>query len=543
MVAIMSIISYSDALNRWWVGGDSFLLVTITSQKSINEIFITPYLSTPGFTDIALYWRPVLSIFTKAVTEIAGPSPASHVAANIGLHVFTAISIGYFTSRLIERPIAGYITAFLFALHPLGVQVVPVVSRRGDILMTLLLVLSLYSFVFYDGLESRIVAAILITLAILTKEFAIFFTPIFPLYSWYSFSGEIRNKVSSFLIMIIPFSALGIMYIVARVAVLGQIGGKETSIILLGRITGLAGYGLSFSYPYDSIGAVATATPQLALVFPVIGILLGIAYKYDRFKRGLNPNHIYLLIISLIIISTTFLVPYIALPFDTEDPLWVRWIVTGALWGMVVVGVVVTTIDFIRREGTWTDLKPLSIPILWIALPLISPLLFGFSLRSGYSIMAGFCILFSILFTLTTDYFSSFSSQSISPGLIYGIFLLLLLTPLVIATPALHDYGWDSAGKTGEQTYETLVSVDEEKTESIKVRGVATQVEPHGRFSAHSLPVMQEYAYRYLLRRHGFTNISRVEGVILDHPPDSTYASQSGNTILIHYLHNRSEPQ
>jgi len=165
--------------------------LTIRSFTSMKEILFTPVQGN---------YHPVTMLSLAVNYAISGLSPTSYHLVNLLLHLLNILLVFFFVYRLTGKKIwIAWVTALLFAVHPLHAESVAWVSERKDVL---------YSFFFLAGLilylrflENRTVnrflaVFFLFILSLLSKPSAIVFPLVLILIDLYY--GRLRETRSWF---------------------------------------------------------------------------------------------------------------------------------------------------------------------------------------------------------------------------------------------------------------------------------------------------------------------------------------------------------
>ena len=108
----------------------------ITSFKNISDIVSKPVQGN---------YHPLTMLSLAFNYAVSGESPRSYHVVNLILHLLNVLLVFLFVRRLTGyKPWMAFVTALLFAVHPLHVESVAWVSERKDVL---------YSFFFLAGLH------------------------------------------------------------------------------------------------------------------------------------------------------------------------------------------------------------------------------------------------------------------------------------------------------------------------------------------------------------------------------------------------------
>jgi protein O-mannosyl-transferase len=244
VLLVLPLILYVGALRLGYVLDDKLVLsenqFVQKGSRGIRDIFthdsFTGYLGTQQNLVAGARYRP-LSLATFAIEhQLFGVSPGMSHFMNVFLYGLTALLIFKLLSGLVpDRPERAwylrlpFVTALLFALHPLHTEAVANIKGRDEIL-ALLLALAAASYCLrgiVEGKTSRTwVAAALFLLAIFAKENAIMFLFVIPL-MLLAFTESGFKKVA---MQMVPFVAATGLYLIIRYSVIGFLLGGDQEI-------------------------------------------------------------------------------------------------------------------------------------------------------------------------------------------------------------------------------------------------------------------------------------------------------------------------
>jgi protein O-mannosyl-transferase len=172
----LALLSYGNVFGHSFLFDDEFLLQRnsfLKSWSSIGEIFQTS--STGGSGGIDNFYRPIQILFYLLVHQAFGLSVEAFHALNLTIHFLNMCLIYHLGRKLTLNPIAAFLAAGLWGVHPMHTEAVSYMSGTADPLATMFCLCSVYLCL---GLGARSwlrwTGAILCgALALLSKESAI----------------------------------------------------------------------------------------------------------------------------------------------------------------------------------------------------------------------------------------------------------------------------------------------------------------------------------------------------------------------------------
>lgn len=225
LVAIISFVLYSNTINHGYVLDDNGLIVenTQTKQgiKKIPEIFKTSYRFGMNITDYSLY-RPLSKAMFAAEWELSPNNPSIHHLVNILLYSLLCYLIFITLSRLLKGELfVPFVTALLFAAHPLHTEVVANIKSRDEIVCLLLVITAcyfLYSYATKNSTKALFIGILTYFFALFSKESAITFLAVVPL-MYYFFTNAPKQK---YIMTIIGMGLSTVVFLIIRRQVLGN---------------------------------------------------------------------------------------------------------------------------------------------------------------------------------------------------------------------------------------------------------------------------------------------------------------------------------
>ena len=166
------------------IAGNQAFLADLANAPSV---FTRSYFEIDGeLTDLETYYRPLVVLSFMLDTQVGGGDPATFHATNVALHTAVVLLLFSLALRLGAARVPAFMSALLFAVHPLTAQAVCWIVGRNDILLALFAVASLI------GLDAALrgsrwgaplhVAAF--ALALFTKETGVVLLPAYGVLVW-----------------------------------------------------------------------------------------------------------------------------------------------------------------------------------------------------------------------------------------------------------------------------------------------------------------------------------------------------------------------
>ncbi len=237
IVAVVFLVYY-QATTFDFVTYDDYDLVSRNGNFLSSLSNLATSFTTHAFTthrEVGVYYRPLLLVSFIFDYHIWKLDAFGYHLTNILLHCGNAILCFALLLVLLRNDFVALMGSLLFALHPVQVEAVTWVSGRNDTLLCFFILLMVLSYVLYrQSTPSRIkyfvLSMISFALAIFTKEPAMFFLLILPLYDLCCTQPlKLRQRYSSrrFLFGLLVPVFISAIYLVIRLNVLGEFIGAE----------------------------------------------------------------------------------------------------------------------------------------------------------------------------------------------------------------------------------------------------------------------------------------------------------------------------
>ncbi len=210
LVAVVFLL-YGRSITFDFVNYDDYDLVVRNTEFLKDPGNILTSFTTHAFTthrEEGVYYRPILLLSYFADYALWGVNPAGFHLTNVLLHAVATLLLFLLAVELLRQArgapangevsagatsfigddrLTAFLTALLFAVHPVQTESVAWVAGRNDILLGVFILGSLCCHIaqYRPGARPGVwyaFSAALFAAALLTKESALFFLPLFPLY-------------------------------------------------------------------------------------------------------------------------------------------------------------------------------------------------------------------------------------------------------------------------------------------------------------------------------------------------------------------------
>lgn len=517
----LATLAHVESLSYWFVSTDVLPLIEssrVSSFAGFVGLFAEPLMDGTRFTEVGLFYRPVSSLTYAFDYALWGLDPFGYHLTNLLLHGLAAVLVAVAVTALLDRPLVGYSSALLFAAHPLTAEVVPTAARRQDVLVTVFVLAALALFVRAHREDSRsaLVASLLAyLLALGSKEIGIVLPGLIaawvfirPDLSTGSFASdgnadgdagvrpggiggtvrsdggharqphrlvnrETRVRATRSLRALVPFLAVTIAYLLVRVAVLGGLGGYDTSLVTVGDLALVPiDYLLSITYHSNVIWAAVRASPGWIVVLVPAVVLVGLGID----RLGARPSRLRsLAMVTRVGFVYGFGLLAYLLVFGPElvrsfpDELRYPWVAALLVSTCFAVGCLsgVAALLLARDPPLGAVGSALAFIGVWLLVPVALFYLGGeFTMRSGYPFVAP---AMAALAMLAIDGVRAVRgrrgdrnrNQDRTPAVGANVAMLglvaLLVLPQMAVSPLFHPYdGWETAGEINRRTLSGL---------------------------------------------------------------------------------------
>lgn len=311
---------FFNGLNGQFVH-DDLLVLSHSFFSQLGEIF--NFFSEPYFEDFhkAGLYRP-LTQFSFGLNFLFSSSPFGFHLVNILLHILNSFLVYLFLKKLISNSRFSFIAALLFLVLPIHVEAVTSIIGRAELLSFLFGLSALI--LWFDS--KYFLSAVILFLALLSKESAIAITAIVFLLNWFyqkrgvtrlgvprraewkEHGGGKEGQAPEFLRGFIYYLGAVAFYFILRIAVLGDYAFQTKvefvfnplaytsffervftalKILVLYLYKIFVPYGLSADYSYDQIPVVTNlfSSPLALLGLVFLGLMLLAVFQVLQRKQ------------------------------------------------------------------------------------------------------------------------------------------------------------------------------------------------------------------------------------------------------------------
>lgn len=263
IVTCVTFLTYLPALQNGFVNWDDDLYVY--ENQGIQSLDFSFFIWS--FTaDVGSLWHPA-TLFSLALDyAVWGTKPFGYHLTNILFHAFNTGLVFILVNKLVESQglgreirsnkralVTGFVTSFLFGIHPLHVESVAWISERKDVLSAFFFLLTLLAYLKYTTLTypkrtiHYILCLTLFALALMSKSMVVTLPIIFLLLDIYPLKrlSVTGRSLKSVFIEKAPFFGLSILSAAITIWVHHSAGGLktfETASLIMRILTAIRSY-------------------------------------------------------------------------------------------------------------------------------------------------------------------------------------------------------------------------------------------------------------------------------------------------------------
>lgn len=279
VLSLAAFLFWGAVLDLGFFGWDTYPLIAASRVDSVGGLFATLGEELmEGRFEGGHYWRPLVHYSFALDYALHGLAPRGYHVTDLGLLVAGAIATLALARRLVGPGAGAWVAAFVFLLHPVHFDVLPLPPRRADSLAVLFTLLALAVHVGGRSRTRSLVVGLLACAALGSKETGVLAPAlVFSLALFEARPGAFKERLREVLDATWPaLAALG-TWAVARTIVLGGFGGAVGGDLLGGVTRG---------------GAVLSRYTELTLFAgPVAVAALILAFWFLARAEPARPEH------------------------------------------------------------------------------------------------------------------------------------------------------------------------------------------------------------------------------------------------------------
>ncbi len=221
IIAILTVSIYFPSLNNKFLNDwDDGVYVTNNTQiKSLHGDSISYTLKKTFRSYTYGHYHPLTMLSYCIEYNLSRLNPKTYHTTNLILHILNSFLVFALIWLLVRQSLVAFITALLFALHPMHVETVAWIADRKDLLCSLFFIGAMCTYVMYHQNQNKkyyVFTFVLFVLALFSKAMAITF-PIVLFALDYFMTGKfsIRNSKGK-----LPFFTLSLIF--GYVSILAQ---------------------------------------------------------------------------------------------------------------------------------------------------------------------------------------------------------------------------------------------------------------------------------------------------------------------------------
>ncbi|MBN1353466.1 MAG: hypothetical protein JW994_02205 [Candidatus Omnitrophica bacterium] len=309
-LAAVVFIAYGNVLKGPFLYDDNMLIVENPLIKNLSNAltyFRTDLFSYGPGERMSNSFRPMHTFLNAVDYFLWGDNSAGFHFTNVFLHLINVLLIFILLRNISKSALIAYLTAILYALHPINTQSVSYIAGRGDVLMSLFAALSLICYIAWYGKKTGGFLALSVffyALSVLSREASLIVLPLLIIGYIMYFGKPGSHSFKS----IIPYFIVAIIYLFLRILILGvyiaPVGLEYVSFYrrLLTSIKGLfislgiilAPSGLHF----DRFTAVERSILSPIALISLIGLIAAVFAVVYLYKIGLKESRKFAALVS-----------------------------------------------------------------------------------------------------------------------------------------------------------------------------------------------------------------------------------------------------
>jgi tetratricopeptide (TPR) repeat protein len=225
---IIAFLCYANTLGNGFVYDDDQQILQNPYVKSwhyLPQIFGSTVWTFQGQVGTSNYYRPLMTFTFLLLWQIFGPLPFGFHLLNVVLHAVVVVLVYFSGKTIFEDRRIGWLSALLFAVHPIHTEVVAWAACIPDIEATALCLLALwlYSRRVPTGWKDHLGVIACFLFALLAKEPALMLAPLLVAYEHWVRKDNLEKTFLTKMARYLPLCAAAILYLSVRFFLFGSL--------------------------------------------------------------------------------------------------------------------------------------------------------------------------------------------------------------------------------------------------------------------------------------------------------------------------------
>ena len=238
LLVVLAFFVYCNALYDGFVWDDGRQVLQnpyIRDTRHLSQIFTTDVWSFRSLEQRSNYYRPMMHLVYMATYHLFGLQPGGFHAVNMLFHAADTLLVYFLIGLLFRRRGLAFLSALLFATHPIHTEAVIWVASLPEVSVTFFYLAALILYVLPESLNRpagryRIGSLLAFFLALLSKEMAVTLPLVIMAYEVVYRKATLRNAV----LAVIPYAAPVAVYMAMRLHALGGLAAGDTHPEVMG---------------------------------------------------------------------------------------------------------------------------------------------------------------------------------------------------------------------------------------------------------------------------------------------------------------------
>ncbi|MBI2411799.1 MAG: tetratricopeptide repeat protein [Deltaproteobacteria bacterium] len=305
-IIVLTIAIYSNGMNGVFVGDDiSFIKenIAIRSLANIPDFFLSPKSLAAGDTEWGTtIYRPLRTVSFAVDYALFGLQPYGYHAVSLALHLIAAVSFYFVVLGLFNIAGVAFLSALLFAAHPVHIEAVTWIASRADLIGMVLFNVTFLAYMRYKDVRRKGWLAASLALSFLSymgKETMVFLPGIIILYDYATRNRRpVSDTIKANIVSWVLFTIVCAAYLFIRMSITGRMsqnqgwwgGTAYSNFLMMAEATAtyirlmVVPYGFTFHYIIDPVYSVLAPKVVVSLVVILASIVLII---YSHFRNRL----------------------------------------------------------------------------------------------------------------------------------------------------------------------------------------------------------------------------------------------------------------